>query len=307
MSKFVISGFYDEVNPQLLTQLDCIKELGESYICPRSINGKNISEYTLEEFNKEVQPVLDEYGIKISTIGSPYGKVALDNIEGINTQLAKFVETVKICQTAGCKYIRIFSFFPTKGKDIDSCHDEVVENLKKFLALVEGTDIVLVHENEKEIYGDSPHRCINLYNSIDHPQFKLCYDASNYIQCEFDSKEAYELTKDYTVEYHIKDCASTRVEVPLGMGEAKYQEILIDLDKRGYEGFLTLEPHTLKYALARIPLYILPFLGLFFKGWRRTFRMVDKKLGISPLKKVTTKDVFLLQYNNLKMMLDNIR
>lgn len=306
MSKFIISGFYDEVSSKLLTQLETIKDLGESYLCPRSINGKNISEYTLEEFNKEVQPLLDKYGIKISTIGSPYGKVALDNEGGINDQLAKFVETVKICVSTGCKYIRIFSFFPPKGKDIDSCHDEVVLVLRKFLKLIEGTDIVLVHENEKEIYGDAPHRCIKLYKSINHPQFKLCYDASNYIQCGHDPKEAYEQTKEYTIEYHIKDCAAAKVEVPLGMGEGRYQELLIDLDKRGYEGFVTLEPHTIKYALARIPLFWLPFLGLALKGWRKTFRDIDKKLGYSPFKKVTPKDVFLLQYNNLKKMLENL-
>ncbi len=55
MSNIKISGFYDEVSSDLKTQLDTIKEYGESYLCPRKINGKNIADYTLEEFEKEVK------------------------------------------------------------------------------------------------------------------------------------------------------------------------------------------------------------------------------------------------------------
>lgn len=307
MSKFVISGFYDEAGTSLEKQLQLITQLGEEYLCPRSISGKNISSFTLESFNQEVLPMLNKYGVKISTIGSPYGKVALDNEEAIKGQLANLENTVEICKAIGCKYIRIFSFFPTKGKSIDSCHNEVVEKLKLFLDKVKGTDIILLHENEKHIYGDEPNRCIKLYKDINHPQFKLIYDASNYIQCGYDPVEAYELTKEYTVEYHIKDCAKTKVEVPLGMGEGNYQALLQDLHKRGYEGFLTLEPHTAKYALGKIPLYLLPFMGLFLKGWRKTFREIDKYIGVKAFKKVSIKDVFVIQYNNLKKMLANIK
>ena len=66
-----ISGFYDEVSGDLKTQLELCKKLGEQYICPRIVNGKNIANYTLEEFEKDIKPMLDEYGVKFSSIGSP--------------------------------------------------------------------------------------------------------------------------------------------------------------------------------------------------------------------------------------------
>ena len=40
MSNIKISGFYDEVSGDLKTQLETIKAYGESYLCPRKINGK---------------------------------------------------------------------------------------------------------------------------------------------------------------------------------------------------------------------------------------------------------------------------
>lgn len=307
MSKFIISGFYDEVSSSLTTQFGLIKELGEKYICPRTINGKNISSYTLETFNKEVLPELKQNNIEISTMGSPYGKININDEEKFCNQLLKLEETVKICKAIGCKYIRIFSFFMPKGEDYAKYHKDVIKKLRQMLVKVEGSDIILLHENEKHIYGDEPNRCIALYKELNHPNFKLIYDPSNYIQCGYDPINAYNLTKEYTVEYHIKDCAATKVEVPLGMGEAHYSEILSDLDKRGYEGFLTLEPHTAKYAKAKIPLYLLPFMGFALKGWRKTFRFIDKALNKGAFTKVSEREVFVIQYHNLKNMLGNIK
>ena len=79
MSKFTISGFYDEVSVDLNTQIGEIKQLGESYLCPRSVNGKNIADYTAEEFERDIKPILDKEGIMFSSIGSPIGKVNIDD------------------------------------------------------------------------------------------------------------------------------------------------------------------------------------------------------------------------------------
>lgn len=306
MSKFIISGFYDEASSSLEDQLKLIKELGEVYLCPRSIDGKNISTFTLETFKEKAIPFLNQYGIKISTIGSPYGKIVVDDLPAFEFQLKQMANTVEICKEIGCKYIRIFSFFMPKGcEDYSDYHTLVIEKLKRMLELVKGTDIILLHENEKHIYGDEPNRCVKLCKDINDPQFKLIYDPSNYIQCGYDPLEAYELTKEYTLEYHIKDCLdTTKVEVPLGLGKANYDKILKDLVKRNFEGFVTLEPHTLKYALTKKALYILPFMSIFLKGWKETFKYIDDKMGIGAMKKATRKDVFVWQYNNLKKMIE---
>ena len=72
-----ISGFYDEVSSDLKVQLELMKKLGERYICPRNVTGKNIAEYTAEEFVSDVKPVLADYGASFSSIGSPIGKHGL--------------------------------------------------------------------------------------------------------------------------------------------------------------------------------------------------------------------------------------
>lgn len=303
MSNFKVSGFYDEVSDNLVEQLELIKEFGESYICPRQVNGKNIADFTIEQFKNEVKPLLDKYNVKISSIGSPLGKINLMDEEAHKKELVKLESLVEICKLTDCKYIRIFSYFPPSGKDIDSCHDMVVSKLKNLLSKVEGTDIILLHENEKEIYGDIPTRCIKLYESLNHPNFKLAYDASNYVQCSVDPDKAYDMVKDYTVYYHIKDCSSYKVEVPLGTGIANYQRILAELKDKGYDGFLTLEPHTKHYATFKIKTYLMPFARFIRKNDYLAFKMIDKAMGIKSLQKVTKKQVFEWQYNALKNMI----
>lgn len=309
MSDIKISGFYDEASGDLRTQCELIKKLGEHYLCPRVVNGKNISAYTVEEFEKDVKPVLDEYGIKFSSIGSPIGKVGLYDEEGYQAQIKKLQELVKIAKVMDCKYIRIFSFRVDKKGDYDAYFPEVVKKLRGYLDVVKGTDIVLLHENEKGIYGDVPDRVMKLYKEINDPQFQLCFDASNYIQCDADPKQAYEMLKDYVVYYHIKDCSKEKVEVPIGHGEGNYENMIHDLVvNRHYKGFMTLEPHTGKYAVARKTIrFLFPIAALIkiehINKWHKVFARVDKEMGVPKWKTVTREEIVIWQYNGLTKMI----
>ena len=173
MSKFTISGFYDEVSTDLSAQIDEIKKLGESYLCPRSVDGKNIADYTAEEFAKYVKPVLDKNEIKFSSIGSPIGKIDIDDEVGFESQKKKLAELVKIAQMMDCKYIRAFSFY-YGDRDPDTIFDKVLEKTKQFVEIVKGSGVKFMHENEKLIYGDVPERVLKLYNAINDEDFVLC-------------------------------------------------------------------------------------------------------------------------------------
>ncbi len=302
---FKISGFTDEITGDLDGQIALSRELGQKYICPRSLGGKNIAEYTCDEFMRDVKPKLDKAGIKLSSLGSPFGKIPLDDEKAYERQLNQLGELVKIAVEADCKFIRIFSFFPDIDVKSEECFERVKAKLLGFLKVCEGSGITLIHENEKKIYGDIPERALRLVKEIDSPYFKLCYDASNYIQCGVDALAAYEITKDYTVYYHMKDCIDG-VEVPLGMGEGHIAEIIRDLNARGYDGFLTLEPHTMKYALLKRAFYACPPLSLAIKGSRGVFSQIDKEMGIGKFQKVTRKQVYIWQYENLQRIIGEV-
>ncbi|MDR2046430.1 MAG: sugar phosphate isomerase/epimerase [Clostridiales bacterium] len=299
---FRISGFYDEAAADLGKQIALIKKLGGKYLCPRLLNGKNIADFSADEFERDILPVLSDAGIRLSSLGSPAGKINIDDADAYAAQKKKLAELIKIAGLADCKYIRCFSFF-TGGADTDGVRNKVLDKWRGFLELAEGSGVTLLHENEKKIFGDIPERALWLYVKLSHPQFKLCYDASNYIQCGADPWAAYEATREYTVYYHMKDCIDG-VETPLGMGRGRIADIIKDLNERGYDGFLTLEPHTAKYALLKKAFYILPFLRATRYG--RVFGMIDKAAGIKPLETVSREDVFVWQYENLVKIIKNV-
>ena len=303
MSKFTISGFYDEVSTDLSAQIDEIKKLGESYLCPRSVDGKNIADYTAEEFAKYVKPILDKNEIKFSSIGSPIGKIDIDDEVGFESQKKKLAELVKIAQMMDCKYIRAFSFY-YGDRNPDTIFDKVLEKTKQFVEIVKGSGVKFMHENEKLIYGDVPERVLKLYNAINDEDFVLCFDASNYVQCDVNPQEAFDMLKDLTVYYHIKDCSEFKVEVPVGTGKGCYDYIFAQLKERNYEGFVTMEPHTWKYAVMKLPVYFIPFMPLIMSNYFKAFRLIDKAMKVSACKKISRKQVFEWQYENLKKLIE---
>ncbi len=310
-----ISGFVDEVSFDLDVQIATMKKLGQKYLCPRRINGKNISKYTCEEFMRDIWPKLSDAGIKMSSLGSPIGKVKVDDEAGYQNQLKELAELVKIAVATDTKYIRVFSFFMgdehktlVNGKQendegYDEKFDMIVEKMKGYLKLVEGTDVMLIHENEKGIYGSEPGRVLKLYDAVSHPQFGLVHDSSNYIQCGYDALDAWIRTKDKVVYVHGKDNILGR-EVPMGMGEGAYQEIANDLVASGYDGFITLEPHTGFYTKLRKTLYALPLLSLALPNSIKVFRKIDKHYGVKMFESVNMTRAYTWQFEGIKNILD---
>ena len=241
MSKILISGFADEIASPLEKQIEVLKKLGVCYIEMRGVNGKSLVEHTLDEV-KEIKKQLDGQGIKISSVGSPIGKILItDDFEEHFELYKKTVEIAKILETP---YIRMFSFYIPQGEDPGKYRDEVFRRMKMFVDYAEKENVVLLHENETDIYGDVASRCLDLMENFSCENFKAVFDFANFIQCGQETLEAYEMMKPYVVYIHVKDAiAQTGQVVPAGHGDGKVKEILKKLFGDGYQGFLSLEPH----------------------------------------------------------------
>lgn len=239
-----ISGFADEISSDFKEQLKACKELGISFISLRGVDGKNIGEYTVNEAKEHILPMLKEYGIKVSSIGSPIGKIALDDEEGFENQCIGLQRLCDIAKLCDCQYIRIFSFYPKEGSNFDEVKDEVISKLKVFVEIAKRNNIILIHENEKDVFGDIGRRCLTLLKEIDSPYFKAVFDPANFVQMKQDPMSCFKMLKEYIVYIHIKDaCYADDQNVVCGSGDGKLLEILTDAILSGYEGFLTLEPH----------------------------------------------------------------
>jgi len=242
MSKFVLSAFGDEIHEDLSVQMDILAGHNINHIEVRGANGKNISNYTPDEA-KELKKQLDSRDFKISAIGSPIGKIKIT--DDMAPELEKFKNILEVARTLETDYIRIFSFFVPQNEDASIYRDEVLSRFVKYIEIAKDSGITLLHENEKDIYGDIPERCLDILKSLNCPYLRATFDPANFIQCGAEPYPyAFNMLKPYIEYIHIKDAilVSGKV-VPAGMGDGKVKEMIAELKRTGYEGFLTLEPH----------------------------------------------------------------
>ena len=128
--------------------------------------------------------------------------------------------------------------------DYETLKDEVFNRMSRFVDAAEKADVVLLHENEKGIYGDNLERCLQLMERFYGDNFKCTFDFANFVQCGVDTLEAYKALKPYIEYIHIKDALYDGGHVvPPGMGDGRLKDILDNAFSDGYHGFLSLEPH----------------------------------------------------------------
>ncbi len=240
MSKFLFSAFADEASPDILEQIAACKANNIEYIELRNVNGKNISNFTVDEA-KELKKLLDDNGMKVSSIGSHYGKIEID--EDFAPHFEAFKNTVEVAKILDTKYIRMFSFFFTKGQSREEYKDEVYARLTAMVDYSNEHGILCCHENEKGIYGDITERCLELAEYFG-DRMGCIFDPSNYIQCGSNTLEGFKLLKDYITYFHVKDCiAAIDTVVPAGEGDGHIEEIMRMLDDKMGVYFLSVEPH----------------------------------------------------------------
>lgn len=223
-------AFADEASPKLCEQIDALKRNGATYIEIRGVNGKNVSELTIDEA-REAKKMLDDGGISVFSIGSPIGKIDMN--DDFDTHLDKHKHVVELAEIFEARRIRMFSFYGAENRAND-----VIERISKLL-LVTPEHITLCHENEKGIYGETPERCLEILEAL--PRLKAVFDPANFVQCGVDTLKAWEMLKNKVEYLHIKDAVGQAI-VPAGEGEGNIKEILTGYFELGGE-VISMEPH----------------------------------------------------------------
>ena len=240
-----LSAFADEVTDDFLEQVKYLAAEHVGFIEPRFINKKNIMDLTKNELN-EAKKMIQDHGLNVSAIGSPIGKVKLD--EPFEPHLDKFKHAVDLAVFFETPFIRMFSYYAPEGKNIDDYRDQVIERMAAKADLLKDIDVTMVHENETKIYGHTAQNCVEIIETVNSPKLRLVYDPANFVWGEkiTDNIEScWPLMKPYVVHIHIKDwkLGSKDVGSIPGEGDGQIKELLAELAAMNYEGCMTMEPH----------------------------------------------------------------
>ena len=237
-----LSAFADEASPEIRGQIAAMKRNGISLLEIRGVDGENISKITAAKA-KEVRSMLDAEGIKVWSIGSPIGKFHLEKAP-FEEHMDAFKRVLEYADILDAPKIRMFSFHPVPDVSEEAMLDMNLEYLQKLYDLTPDS-VVLCHENEKKIYGETPEKCLQILKAF--PKMRAVFDPANFVQCGVDTLKAWEMLKDYVDYVHIKDANEEGTVVPAGLGLGNIPTILKDYFARGGE-VMTLEPHLHLFA-----------------------------------------------------------
>jgi len=285
-AEVILSGFADEAanHKTAVEQFAAFAAVGLQFYSIRFMdvgNGiKNVMKLTKTEVTK-IRHLEDEYGMNVSSIGSPIGKVKLKDVEDgtknpyvpFQKYLAKDVR--KACDLAHAfetKLIRGFSFYHPKDSDPTEHLTQAVDQLGQIAEMCHRSDLTFGLEVEANLVGQTGELLAEIHRQVNHPALVLIFDGGNLVTQGFDTFEVfneYQAMKPAIGWLHIKDYRhpgeKTRIEhvdeealrhfVPAKMGQSGHEMILEDfreqlpkltkrLKRRGIPGvFVDLEPH----------------------------------------------------------------
>jgi len=282
----ILSGFADEAANQktAVQQFAAFAALGLQYYSIRFVDTgagvKNVMKLTRSEI-QAVRNLQDEYGLNVSSIGSPIGKVKLldvdDGTHNVYVPFKKYLakDVKRVCEVAHAfetKLIRGFSFYHPKGTDPRDHLPQTVDQLGQVAEACHRSDLTFGLEVEANLVGQTGELLAEIYRQVNHPAMVLIFDAANVIVQGYspaETFEQYQAMKPGLGWLHIKDYRDPQRAtkgghvdeetlhnfVPADSGDAAHEAILRDfslvlpklerkLRRRGIPGvFLDLEPH----------------------------------------------------------------
>jgi len=101
----------------------------------------------------------------------------------------------------------------------------------------------LLHENEHNIYGDSPEASATSADATQEFGSKRLWRFTilpTTFFCGYD-RAGWELTREFTKHFHIKDWTPVRSTAPSRRRTGRIEEVMADAVNRNYDGFATME------------------------------------------------------------------
>ncbi|MGI9536400.1 MAG: sugar phosphate isomerase/epimerase family protein [Desulfocapsaceae bacterium] len=252
----IITGFADEVSDDLDVQIRAIQELGWKHIDLRTVDGKNVSSLSDDEFERAYHR-LQENDIAIACFGSTVANWGRE----VNSDLAQDLEelrtSIRHMQSAGVRYLRIMSYKVAEpaplGGEMESA---IINGIKQIVEMAEDGGVVCLHENCLTWGGQSYLHSLRLLDAVDSPALRLVFDTGNPVSMKdvrgsdpYDYQDAYlffEQVKEYVDYIHIKDAVvdsdGVRYVFP-GQGDGRVREILKSVSETRPGLPISIEPH----------------------------------------------------------------
>ncbi len=287
-STILLSGFADEAANQktLDQQFSAFAALGLRYFSIRFVDAGNGVKNVMGLDDAEVETVkqkISEYGLHVSSLGSPIGKVKLCDIDdGTQTPYRPFAEYLRdevpracdLTNRLGAKLIRGFSFYHPKDSAVEEHFQQATDQVGQIADVCRQHGLTFGLEVEANLVGQNGEILARMHQQIANEALVLIFDGGNLVTQGYSTDEVYQQylemkpglgwihIKDFRVPAGHRQTKSGHVDeealkhfVPAELGDSGHDKILADfatflpelnqrMTSRGVPGvFADLEPH----------------------------------------------------------------
>lgn len=237
---WTLSAFTDEAGAEIDQQITACQRGGLTHLDLRNIGKTSIIDLPVDQA-KQICQKLDSANIKVHMFGSPIGKI--DIADDFNIDLKRLNHLGELAKVFDCNKVRMFSYYNKNNIAKDQWQTQSLERLKQLRDQAGKLNLALYHENESDIFGDLPEDVAQIAELRDENTFKLIYDFANYVTAGVDNWQAWQIFKDKTDCFHLKDKKTTGEHMPMGQGDGQADKILADAAANNWQGVCVLEPH----------------------------------------------------------------
>lgn len=215
---------------------------------------------------RKAKKILDDAGVKVACVcfGAGFAKELASDRNLFALELAR---AVCVAHELGTKVVNHYCYHVALGDEwteeyLRGYYGQAIKEAEKY-------GVYLALENEAHDITKNPLQMKKIVKAMDSPYFKTNYDATNYYQAGYEGfPYSYEVLKDEIVHVHIKNgciyhpehghaqeyrgehmtgCfAGERIYYPIASdGAINIDGLIRRLKKDGYQGYCSLEPHTI--------------------------------------------------------------
>jgi sugar phosphate isomerase/epimerase len=244
---FRFTGFADEAGKTLKEQIEATKRAGWSSIEVRGVEGVFVTDMSDAMFGAFLDTVQSN-DITIAGFGAQLANWSRPITTDFQIDVDEMKRAIPRMQKCRTKFIRCMSY-PHKDLEREAYKKEVFRRLRELARMAQDGGVVLAHENCSGFGGEGPEQSLEMLAAVNSPAFQLIFDSGNAALHANDQNvtwDFYNKVKEHVVHVHIK----AGKPGPDGKLVTCYPDedpvqikVLTDLKKRGYDGWLSIEPH----------------------------------------------------------------
>jgi sugar phosphate isomerase/epimerase len=246
---FELAVFTDEITQDVAKACRVCNDFGFTGLEIRTVWDTPVQKLTDAQVTELVR-VAGGHGLRVASIGSPFGKCELDDRNEVAAHMDILRRCADIARECGCRIVRGFAFWDHGRRERP--WDAMLRAYEPVPAILQEKDVILGLENEAACYVGTAGHVREFLDRLDCDRVQAVWDPANHVHDPDGDgmrpfPEGYALIRDDIVHVHMKDAMrhedGSRANAFLGEGVVDWPEQLRALMEDGYEGYVSLETH----------------------------------------------------------------